>query len=339
MASRISTLDLVKRVRQFALNEPTQEGLDALIQNAIVMADRELRVCDSLSPLAWDIVPWDGLRTVCEADISAITQADPGIVTAESSDQEVTGHGFPNHATVGSIVYIDNLDGMEELNNRFFLLTYIDATTFSLKTLDGLDDVDTSALSAYVGGGTVYHMGAVLNTTTILGSVTAWGFKDLLLDSVTFDGYGSQAITEREIKDEREWITAGGRPERVRYWQYLGNTATTHNLLWYGYPGDQYNVAFNYVKEVPDISTWDDDTYPHYPAEIHEYLWHGGLAQLVGAHEKAKRMSAYDREFGNVEIMFAQRWLAQWEADKIKVREMSRRMLAHRHSWAKGVSA
>lgn len=339
MASRMTTLALVKRVRQFAQKDTTDEGLDVLIQNAIVMADRELRKCDSLSPLAWDIVPWDGLRTVCPADISDITQASPGVITASSSDSTVTGHGFPDHSTVGSIVYLDGIDGMDELNKRFFLLQYIGATTFSLKTLDGLVAVDTSALTAYSEGGKVYHMGAVLNTTTILAGITAWDFKELLPGSVTFDGHDAGAITEEEIRDSNSWLTHGGRPTRTRYWQHMGPTSTTHNLFWYGWPGDQYNLALKYVKEVPDITVWDDSTYPAHPAEVHEYLWHGALANLVGAHERAKRMVQNEREYGSIELAFAQSWMNQWAEDKVKVRELSRKMLSHTHSWAKGVSA
>lgn len=81
------------------------------------------------------------------ADITAITQADPAVVTA-------TAHGF----STADVVKIDDVAGMTELNGRSFSITVIDPDTFSL------DDEDSSAYTAYVSGGI-----AAVKATTISG--------------------------------------------------------------------------------------------------------------------------------------------------------------------------
>jgi len=76
-------------------------------------------------------------------DITAITKADPGVITIES-------HGF----TGGEEIYISGVVGMTELNNKYFLVVYIDGDTFSLTDIDTVA-IDTTAYTTYVSGGSV----------------------------------------------------------------------------------------------------------------------------------------------------------------------------------------
>jgi hypothetical protein len=69
--------------------------------------------------------------------ISGITQANPGVVTTTAS------HGY----TTGDRIYIANVVGMVDVNNRLFSITVLTATTFSL-------GIDTSGYAAYVSDGT-----------------------------------------------------------------------------------------------------------------------------------------------------------------------------------------
>jgi len=329
MASRITTQGLIDKCRRFLITDRSDNVLDELIKDAIISADRELRECDCF-PLAWDIMPYDGLRTVAYANISAITAADPGVFTADSVDSDVTGHGFHDHSTIRDIVTIDGLDAPEDLNGRQFLLQYLSATTFSLKTLDGLDDIDTSSLDAYTSGGSVYHSGFVLNTTAILTNVDSqWTFKRVI-DSPTFDGHPTDPISENEIRGSSSWIDVGyaRRPIRYRYWQNMTNPTTptvNHYLFWYPAANDQYNVFFNYQKEIADISTWTTSAYPYHPPEVHEYLWHGALAKLHGNAKRMQRSS--DKTIATqIEVMFAQKWVNEWENDKMKTRRLNRKM-------------
>ena len=71
--------------------------------------------------------------------INAVTQADPSQVTT------TTDHGF----VTGDIINIEEIVGMEELNNNNYTITKIDATKFTL-------GVDTSGYTAYTSDGTAY---------------------------------------------------------------------------------------------------------------------------------------------------------------------------------------
>lgn len=76
-------------------------------------------------------------------NITGITKAATGVITS-------AGHAF----STGDEVYISGIVGMTQLNKQFFLVVYIDSSTFSLKDIDG-NVIDTSAFTAYSSGGTV----------------------------------------------------------------------------------------------------------------------------------------------------------------------------------------
>lgn len=73
--------------------------------------------------------------------ISAITQADPGVLTTAA-------HGYSN----GDEIYIDDIVGMTELNGRNYKVANVTSTTFTLQDLFG-NDIDTTNLTAYTSGG------------------------------------------------------------------------------------------------------------------------------------------------------------------------------------------
>lgn len=334
MASSISTEALKNKCIHFLTTDLRDPVLSVLVQEAIIKADRDLRRCDSLSPLAWHIVPYDELFTKPWATITDITAADPGVITADSSDSDIDGHGFDNHATIRDIVLIDSLDEPEELNGRLFLLEYVDSDTFSLKSLDGLADIDTSGYTAYSSGGAVYHAGFVLNTTTIQTDLDGqWTFKTII-PSPTFGGYPTTPVSEYEVRDNKAWldISNAQRPRRWRHWQFMTNPSTptvSHYLFWYPVCDQVYNVAFNYEMEVPDISAWNTSTYPFHPPEVHDALWHGALAYLAGNSKRMARSS--DKVIATqIEVLHAQIWMNEWEKDKIAVRNLSRKMLGSR---------
>lgn len=63
---------------------------------------------------------------------------------------EVTSHGFSN----GNEVYVSNLGGIVDLNQRNFLVSDVTTHTFKLKDKQG-NYVDSSAMTAWTSGGTV----------------------------------------------------------------------------------------------------------------------------------------------------------------------------------------
>lgn len=337
MATRISNLALINKCKQFVAENRNDKSMDALIRTALISADRELREVDQFSPLAWDIHPFQGLRTKVHAEISAITAADPAVFTAESVDSDIDSHGFAdNGSTHQDIVLLDGVAGAEGENNikginkQFYLLEYVSSTTFTLKTLGGLDALDTSGMTAYSDGGYVYHAGLILDTDIILANVSgsAWDFKRII-DNVNFDGYPTDPVSEDEVRNNQAWLSSSSaqRPKGFRYWRNMASTtSSSHYLFWYPVCNQTYNLSFNYVKEIPDISTFNTSTYPFHPADVHETIWHGALSILAGMSKRHVRMGAQNIS-SKIEVLFAEVWKLQWEKDKKWVRRFSRKML------------
>jgi hypothetical protein len=94
-------------------------------------------------------------------NITGITQANPAVVT-------VTGHGYSN----GDEVYIDAVVGMTEVNGKYFRVANVTANTFEIQDID-LNDIDSTAYSAYTSGGTasrVYEVSSPYSDTDLLDS-------------------------------------------------------------------------------------------------------------------------------------------------------------------------
>lgn len=77
--------------------------------------------------------------------ITAITKADPGVVTAPA-------HGLSD----GNIIAINSAGAMTEVNNNIYKVASKTTDTFELNTV-GDANVDTSGFTTYTGGGNVYH--------------------------------------------------------------------------------------------------------------------------------------------------------------------------------------
>ena len=80
------------------------------------------------------------LPLVKPANITGATQTNPVVITA-------TGHGY----TTGQMIRVQGITtGMQEINEREFYITVIDANSFSL------DDEDGTSHTAYTSGGTTW---------------------------------------------------------------------------------------------------------------------------------------------------------------------------------------
>jgi len=77
--------------------------------------------------------------------ITAITQANPGVVTAPS-------HGFAD----GDIIALHGISGMTEANDNIYKVANKATNTFELNTAAGAN-VNTSGFTTYTNGGSVYH--------------------------------------------------------------------------------------------------------------------------------------------------------------------------------------
>jgi hypothetical protein len=99
-------------------------------------------------------------RPVLEAQktVSAISQSNPAVVTS-------TGHGYADGQEVVLEAVQPDLTGMDPLMNRHYKVIFIDANTFGLRGLDGVN-ANSSALDAYAGGATVTRVYTVTTTYT-----------------------------------------------------------------------------------------------------------------------------------------------------------------------------
>lgn len=92
-----------------------------------------------------------GLITTTPVNISAITQANPAVVTTSS------GHGMSD----GQRVILTGITGMSELNNRQFVANNCTGSTFELL------GIDSTGFDAYVSDGTA---GRIIELTTLYQS-------------------------------------------------------------------------------------------------------------------------------------------------------------------------
>lgn len=104
----------------------------------------------SLSSTSYRIVAADeAVTTRALATISGATQANPCVITANA-------HGFAN----GDLVYIYDVAGMIELNNRLFTIANITANTFELS------GINSTSYTAYTSGGSASPASVPFFTTT-----------------------------------------------------------------------------------------------------------------------------------------------------------------------------
>lgn len=108
--------------------------------------------------------------------ISGATQANPVVITS-------TGHGLSN----GTVVYIDSIVGMVELNRRAFVIANVATNSFELKGVDG------TAYTAYASGGT-----ALPKTMTEIANVK---------NSSLFGGTTPRITTTNMRSTRQEYIT------------------------------------------------------------------------------------------------------------------------------------
>lgn len=161
-------------------------------------------------------IPNDPFSLEGAINISAITKANPGVVTTAAS------HGLIDN----DLLYIESVGGMTELNSLFFLAVYISATTFSLTDLEG-NAIDTSAYGAYTAGGTIKPAGnfpacsayyqnrhffaSTRNNPEDLFATRSGNFKNLSLRSPLQDDDALQfPVTGRNVNSVRSMVDLDG---------------------------------------------------------------------------------------------------------------------------------
>ena len=338
----ISNLHLLERCKQYILTDPSRSDHDELVKNALVTSNREIADLRS-EPFVWNTEVYDEIFTRYYATISAITAADPGVITCDSVDPDLSDdHGFQT----GDIVFIEGVNGansLHRLNNRLFRVVRASATTITLKALNGNTAIDTTDYAAYDSGGTIYHAGIVLPASTIeptgasgLDVNYEWDIKRVY--DVEFDLYPSDPITEAAAQRVAQ---AGGRPKKWRYQQYAYGTFASeeHLLFWYNFPSQRYNVTVSIEKEYPDLSDWSTEVYPPCPGQIHEYIWHRALSNLAMHSEKQRRTTRDGGDNTKMEILNANYWMAKAIEEEALIFEYHRKLSGGKPYMSQSMSA
>lgn len=338
----ISNFDLIEKCKQFILSDLASTVQDEIIKTALITSFRDINEI-GLIPLEWNKEIYDELFTRYYAAISDMTNADPGVITAESTDPNLSNDsGFQTN----DIVYIESINGADdrsELNNRLFRAVRASAGTLTLKSLNGNTAIDTTNYDTYDGGGTIYHAGIVLPASTIeptgsegLNSTYEWDIKRVF--DVEFDGYPANPVSDEAAK---KYSQPGSRPCKWRYQRYAyGSFASNEHLLfWYNFPSIKYNIKLHIEKEYPDPSDWVKEAYLPCPSQIHEYVWHRALSKLAIDSEKHRRKLDKGGDNTKVEILNANYWIALAENEEAKITEYSRKMSGNQSSMSEGMSA
>jgi len=344
MATRLSNKDLKEKCRRFLLADPASEALDGVLEDALAQAELEIRRLGKTAPLAWLRGEYSNLFTRVYGTVQSVTQADPGVFDIDSLDSDITGHGLSEDDILYAMGFAD--DSMDELNNRMFRVKYINSTTVSLETIDAFDEIDTSGLDAYDSGGYAYHCGIKLPTTSIEpGSTVDASYRWMIgnVYGVCFDSLPADPIDEFSVISNPEtWLASPGTPVRWRYWRNdlatFDSASAEHFVLFYPPCGSKHNIQVFYEKEYPTLSVWDANTYPPHIPEVHDAIWHRALSNMVGNAERQRRESKDGRLMGQIEVAFAQRWIAQALRDEQMVLSLSRSMTGTKASH-RGMSA
>ena len=343
MASAMSTLELKNKCKRFIQDDPTGQSLDWVIEDAIITASREISGLAGVLPMAWNREVYDEVFTRYHAEISAVTAANPGVITAESVDPDLSSaHGF----STDDIVFIDGIgtdNGVHRLNRRLFRVVKITDDTMSLKALDGDREINTTNYEVYDSGGIIYHAGIVLPHSSI-EPTSSWTIQRVW--DVLFDGTPADPVTEKRATTDQMHLYRS-EPFRWRYEKYslgdLVHSSIKHLLFWYGPVSQRYHVTVKLEKSYPDISEFKNTEYPPHPPEIHDFIWHRALSNLATQSERARRKGSV-KEGGvgdntKIEIVNAQYWIAKAADDEIKILQFHRSLLGELPKASSGMEA
>lgn len=206
-----------------------------------------------------------------DKSITAITQADPGVVTSAS-------HGFSN----GDEVYVDSIVGMTELNGRNYKIANSTTNTFSLQDLFG-NDIDTTNFTAYTSGGTATE---IYEIATPYGEDDLFGIRFAQSADTMYIVHPSYAVRTLTRTDHNAWTfstlvinendtptltSANNYPSVVSFFEQrlvFGATNNNPQTLWFSKNGDYdnfhtgsadddaliYTIASNQVNAIRFIS-------------------------------------------------------------------------------------
>jgi hypothetical protein len=220
----------------------------------------EICVCDELYPLNWLMDLIDDVKTKNEATLTAITKANPAVVTS-------TAHGF----VTGDIIQFGAITGMTELSNRIAVVVRTSADAYTLKDLSGAA-IDSTNYGAVGTAGKAYHRGVTLGKN--FRSIKVFNFRDY---SIPLTPIGMQ---EAEKNTSLYDVTSESRPTRYLHKAYAATDGTEYQrLLWFTVPDTNYYARI-WGEKMPSRLSETSDV-PALPARFHDAIVSGAVTRLV----------------------------------------------------------
>jgi hypothetical protein len=220
----------------------------------------EIMSMQGVRPFFW-LINW-AANTYCvpPSTITAITQANPGVVTT------IAAHKL----TAGDIVHFFNISGMTELNGMMSrVITVPSTTTFTTS-------INTTTASAYTSGGNVYHRGITLPIAVDRVLAASWN-EYPIMEMLSYEQF--EADTTYHNKD-------GLADPPTHFMHGKGFDADgnqTDQILWSPAPNDQHLLRYWY--EISPDRLEEDDDVPLLPARFHEAIVAGAVARLAKSEQ------------------------------------------------------
>ena len=213
--------------------------------------------------------------------ITAITQANPGVITTGSA------HGY----SAGDRVLISDVNGMTQLNGKIYTVGTTTSTTFQLRDDDNAN-VDTTNYTAYASGGIVRKSftGIVINAfrSSDLNkfiSINGGILKIIAVNSASdIDAEVLKSLNSSDTSAiwtlETEAFTASrGYPRAIGQFEqrlWLGGTSTNPNRLW----GSEIGIYNGFGKGPDDEDSIEIDlTTPE--EEVNTINWISASRDLI----------------------------------------------------------
>lgn len=167
-------------------------------------------------------------------DITAITQANPMVISVESGPDLIEGDS----------VYVSGVGGMVELTDGFYLINDVSTLAVQLKQLEGGEILDSSAWTAYTSGGSIQfaNQTSELSNTYVVTAVAENGIDESIASATT------SATNNLYVTGSYNTISWGSVSGAARYNVYKLQSGL------YGYIGQTESTSFVDDNIAPDMS-------------------------------------------------------------------------------------
>ncbi len=139
------------------------------------------------------------------AHLTDLTKIISGVVQSPTCQiTTTTAHTFSN----GDEITVSGIIGMTELNGRNFKVANVTTNSFTIKAMDGTTDIDSTAFTAWVSGGTVSRIFTLVHTFNEL----APGNYTTVFRTMTYSQWGDRMVfaSNTEVISELQRTYIGG---------------------------------------------------------------------------------------------------------------------------------